>query len=57
MVSLMYKSVSGHILVKRYFLDVGLKKLVAMVTRFNQDRNHRALRSCLNILLPTQPVS
>ena len=57
MVSVMYKSVSGHIFVKRYFLDVGLKKLVAVVTRFNQDRNHRALRSCLNILLPTQPVS
>lgn len=28
MVSLMYKSVSGHIFVKRYFLDVGLKKLL-----------------------------
>lgn len=55
MVSVMYKSVSGHSFVEGYFLDVGLKKFVVVVTQFNQDMNHRAVRSCLNILL-TQSI-
>lgn len=45
MVSFMYKSLSGHVFVEGYFVDMGLKKFAVVVIRFDTDTNRRALRS------------